>query len=130
MPRWLHLTPFALGLLSACAAQPFIRENSYDRDVPSRMDAVSIEVTNDLGSQAKIYLVRSSERRMLGTVDAQRTRRFSVPARAICGFDVHLAVAPVDGSPGYTTEEFVARPGQRLTFKLEGREAFRLPDRD
>lgn len=130
MLRRMSLTLSALALISACAAASSIRGNTWGGDVASRTGTVTIEVTNDLVSEAKIYLLRSSERRMLGTVLAQRTSRFSVPARVICGFDVRLAVAPIDGSPAYTTEEFVTRPDQILTFKLEGNGTFRLPDRE
>lgn len=130
MPRCMPLTLSALALISGCAAPSSIRGNTWGGDVASRTGAVTIEVTNDLVSEAKVYLLRSSERRMLGTVLPQRTNRFSVPAPVICGFDVSLAVAPIDGSPGYITEEFVTSPGQVLTFKLKGNGAFRFPDRE
>lgn len=130
MLRCMPLSLFALAVSSGCAVPSSIRGNTWGGDVASPAGAVTIEVTNGLVSEAKIYLLRSSERRMLGTVLAQRTSRFSVPARVICGFDVSLAVAPIDGSPGYTTEEFVTLPGQVLTFKVEGSGTFRLPDRE
>ena len=130
MPRCMPLTLFALALISGCAAPSSIRENTWAGDLEGRTGAVTIEVTNNLVSEAKIYLLRSSERRMLGTVLAQGTSRFTVPARAICGFDVSLAVAPIDGSLGHTSEEFVTWPGQVLAFKLEGNGTFRFPDRE
>lgn len=130
MPRCTSLALFALALISGCALPSSVRGNTRGGDVPSRTGAVTIEVTNDLISEAKIYLQRSSERRVLGTVLAQRTGRFSVPANAICGLDVSLAVAPMDGSPGYSTEQFVTWPGQVLTFMLKGNGAFRFPDRE
>jgi hypothetical protein len=130
MLRCTPLTLFCLGLISGCAVHSSNRGNTWGGDVASRTGAVTIEVTNDLISEAKIYLLRSSERRMLGTVPAQRTSRFSVPARVICGLDVTLAAAPLDGSPGYTSEEFVTWPGQVLTFKIKGNGTFRFPDRE
>lgn len=130
MLRCMPLALFALALISGCAVPSSIRGNTWTGDVEGRTGPVTIEVRNNLVSEAKIYLLRSSERRMLGTVLAQGTSRFSVPAGVICGFDVSLAAAPIDGSPGHTSEEFVTWPGQVLTFKLEGNGTFRFPDRE
>src|SRR5215467_10471497 len=130
MMRWMPATPFALGVLIGCAVPSSIRGNSWNEDVAIRTDAVTIEVTNELVSEAKIYLVRSSERRMLGAVVAHQTSRFTVPARVIGGFDVRLVVTPIDGSPGYTTEDLMTRPGQTIAFRLERNGVFRFPDRE
>lgn len=129
MVRFTRSTLFALAVLSGCAPAPSIRGNTWDGDVGSGTGSVTIELTNDLTSEAKVYLVQSSERRMLGTVLAQRTRRFSLPANVICGRDASLAVAPIGGSSAYTTEGFVSWPGQVLVFHVKDNGAVRFADR-
>lgn len=124
------LTLAAFALLSGCVVPSSTRGNAWGENVASGTGAVTIEVTNELASEAKVYLLQSAERRMLGTVLAQRTNRFSVAARVICGFEVRLFMVPADGSHGYTTEGFVTWPGQRLTFKLEGNGAFRFSEHE
>lgn len=118
-----RLTLLALALLPGCVPPSHARGSAASAVTGN--DAVTIEVSNDLLSEAKVYLARSVVRRPLGTVPAGRTSRFTVPARAICGFDVRLSIATLDGTASYASEEFKVWPGDALTFKLTGSGAFR-----
>jgi hypothetical protein len=113
----------ALALLPGCAPPSQARGSAAS--AATGTDAVTIEVSNDLLSEAKVYLARSVVRRELGSVPAGRTGRFTVPARAICGFDVRLSIATLDGTASYASEEFTVWPGDALAFKLTGGGALR-----
>ena len=117
----MQLTLLALALLPGCTLPSYARGSA----AVTGNEAVTIEVSNDLLSEAKVYLARSVVRRQLGTVLAGRTGQFTVPAGLICGFDVRLSIATIDGTASYASEEFVAQPGDVLTFKLTGSGAFR-----
>ncbi|HEX7020417.1 MAG TPA: hypothetical protein VF159_10420 [Gemmatimonadaceae bacterium] len=117
------LTLVALALLPGCTRQSYM-QGSAAYAAPGK-EPITIEVSNDLRSEAKVFLARSVVHRQLGTVLAGRTSRFTVPAGLISGFDVHLTIATMDGTTSYASEEFVAWPGEVLTFKLTGSGAFR-----
>ena len=118
-----QLTLLALALLPGCMPPSHARGSAASAATGN--DAVTIEVSNDLLSEAKVYLARSVVRRQLGTVPAGRTSRFTVPAGLICGLDVRLSIATLDGTTSYASEEFTVWPGDALTFKLTGGGAFR-----
>lgn len=113
----------ALALLSACTVPSYTRGSAEYEATGDEI--VTIQVTNDLLSEAKVYLAQSAVRRQLGTVRTGRTGQFTIPARLICGFDMRLSIATIDGTTSYASEEFVARPGEVLAFKLTGSGAFR-----
>ena len=125
----VQLALSALALAAGCALSLGTREASAPSDADgAATEAVTIELSNGLLSEARVYLVRSAARRPLGIVRAQGTGRFTVPARVICGLDVRLVVAAVDGSASYATEEFATWPSESLRFKVVANGAFRLPD--
>lgn len=119
----MQLTLLALALLPGCTLRSHARGSAAYAATGN--EAVTIEVSNDLLSEAKVYLARSVVRRQLGTVPAGRTSRFTVPAGLICGLDVRLSIATIDGTASYASEAFTVWPGDALTFKLTGSGAFR-----
>lgn len=71
--------------------------------IPAPAAAVTISITNNLGTAVNAYVLRGATQLLLGEVGPNTTRRF--PARGIhLGEIIVLRATRVDGSTSYTRE--------------------------
>lgn len=77
-----------------------------------------IEVENNTTLDLRIYVVRATLPVRIGTVAGMSTARLALPPD-LAGRDVRLYASPVGGRVRSGTETFRARPGQRVSWKLD-----------
>ncbi|MFN2563459.1 MAG: hypothetical protein ABR499_00435 [Gemmatimonadaceae bacterium] len=113
LPRRLTLPLMLLALMAACA--PRSRSNRP----PAAIEPAYVRVMNQSWLDMNMYVLRSSQRIRLGTVGANQTQRFRLPANLIFGATpLRFMADPIGSSRTAQSFEIVVSPGDEITLTI------------
>jgi hypothetical protein len=116
LPRRLVLPFMALALVAACA--PRSRSNRP----PVANPPTYVRITNQSWLDQNVYVLRSSQRIRLGTVGANQTQRFTLPANLVFGATpLRFSADPIGSNRVAQSFEIVVSPGDEVTLTIPPR---------
>jgi len=103
----------ALALVAACAPR------SRSSRPPVANPPTYVRITNQSWLDQNVYVLRSSQRIRLGTVGANQTQRFTLPANLVFGATpLRFMADPIGSSRTAQSFEIVVSPGDEVTLTI------------
>ncbi len=116
--RWmvLHLALAGALLLPGCASR---QGPQQDASPAPDDDAVILHVTNNTWSDVDVYVLASSVRARVGSVDSQGSVQIKVSRDLWALGTLQVRVEPVGGAQPYVTDAIEVHGGQRIRLTVE-----------
>ncbi len=112
LSRRLVLPLMLLALVAACARSRTSRPASAS-------PPTYVRITNQSWLDMNMYVLRSSQRIRLGTVGANQTQRFTLPANLVFGATpLRFLADPIGSSRTAQSFEIVVSPGDEVTLTI------------
>jgi hypothetical protein len=112
LTRRLMLPLVLLMLVAACSTR---RSNRP----PTATPPTYVRITNQSWLDMNMYVLRSSQRIRLGTVGANQTQRFTLPANLVFGATpLRFMADPIGSSRTAQSFEIVVSPGDEVTLTI------------
>ena len=113
LSRRLVLPLLLLTLVAACASR------SRSNRPPVATPPTYVRITNQSWLDVNMYVLRSSQRIRLGTVGANQTQRFTLPANLVFGATpLRFHADPIGSSRTAQSFEIVVSPGDEVTLTI------------
>src|ERR687894_11630 len=112
LQRQLVLPLVLLVLVAACTTRRSGRP-------PAAVEPTYARITNQSWLDMNVYVLRSSQRIRLGTVGANQTTRFTLPANLIFGATpLRFLADPIGSNRTAQSFEIVVSPGDEITLTI------------